>query len=72
MVVILHIEATSNFLLYTEFVVAFLMPMLTIVQLFDDVLLFVSMIATLMSLVAAIVIGYLMSSKSSLAIAALM
>jgi hypothetical protein len=31
MVVILHIEATFDYLLYTEFVVVFLVPMLTTV-----------------------------------------
>jgi hypothetical protein len=43
------------FLLYTKFVVALLVLMLMVVQLFDDVLLFVPVIATLMSLVATIV-----------------
>jgi hypothetical protein len=51
MVVIFHIEATSNFLLYTNFVFVLLVLLLTIVQLFDDVLLFVHVITSLMSLV---------------------
>ncbi len=60
MVIILHIEAMSNSLLYTNFVFALLVLLLTIVQLFDDVLLFAPMNAIPMSLVATIVIIDLM------------
>jgi hypothetical protein len=59
-VIILHIEAMSNSLLYTNFVFALLVLLLTIVQLFDDVLLFAPMNAIPMSLVATIVIIDLM------------
>jgi hypothetical protein len=38
-------------LLYTKFVVGFLMPLLTTMLLFNDVLLYVHVIAILMSLV---------------------
>jgi len=55
MATIIHIEATSDFLLYTKFVVILLVPLLTTMQLFDDILLFALVIATLMSLVAIVV-----------------
>jgi hypothetical protein len=50
----------SNSLLYVEFVVVFLMFMLTNVQLSDDVLLYAPMTTTLMSLVAIAVITNMM------------
>jgi hypothetical protein len=46
MVVVLQIEAISNTLLYIESIVVLLVRLLTIVQLFDDMLIFTSMIAT--------------------------
>ncbi len=49
--VVLQIEPMYDSLLYVEFVVVFLVFMLIIVQLFDDVL-FAPMTTTLMSLVA--------------------
>ncbi len=52
MFVILQIEPMSNSLLYAKSIVVFLVFMLTIVQLFDDVLLSIPMTTTLMSLVA--------------------
>ncbi len=52
MFVILQIEPMSNSLLYAKSSVVFLVFMLTIVQLFDDVLLSIPMTTTLMSLVA--------------------
>ncbi len=55
MATIIHIEATFDSLLYTKFVVILLVPLLTTMQLFDDILLFALVIATLMSLVAIVV-----------------
>jgi hypothetical protein len=52
---VLHIKPMSNSVLYAKFVVVFLVLMLTIVQLFDDVLLSIPMTTTLMSLVAIVV-----------------
>jgi hypothetical protein len=46
--IVLHIAPMFDSLLYTKFVVTFL---LTVVQLFDDMLLFVLVIITLMSFV---------------------
>ncbi len=60
MLVILQIKPMSNSLLYVEFVVVFLMFMLTNVQLSDDVLLYAPMTTTLMSLVAIAVITNMM------------
>jgi len=51
MLVVLHIQPMFNSLLYEKFVIIFLMLMLTIVQLFDDVLLSTPMTIILMSLV---------------------
>jgi hypothetical protein len=55
-----HIEAMSDSLLYTKFVVALLVPLHIIVQLFNDVLLFTLMIITMMSFVTIIVIANLL------------
>jgi hypothetical protein len=51
--VVLQIEPMYDFLLYTKFVVFLLVLLLMVVQLFDDVLLSIHVIATMMSLVAA-------------------
>ncbi len=58
--VILQIEPMSNFLLYAKFIVALLVLLLTHVQLFNDVLLFIHVIVTLMSLMATTVTTDLM------------
>jgi hypothetical protein len=57
---ILQIEPMSNFPLYAESVVVFLVLLLPTVQLFDDVLLSVPMTTTLMSLVIVVVIANMM------------
>jgi hypothetical protein len=57
---ILHIEALFDSMLYIESIVALLMPLFTIVQLFIDKLLYVLMITILLSLVAMIVTTNLM------------
>jgi hypothetical protein len=49
--IILQSEPMFDSLLYTKFVVGFLMPLLTAMLLFNDVLLYVHVIAILMSLV---------------------
>jgi hypothetical protein len=66
----LEIEAMSNFLLYTNFFVLLLMPPLITVQLFDDVLLFVLVITTLVLLVAIAMIANLMRFEFILVVAA--
>jgi hypothetical protein len=53
--VALQIEPMSDSLLYVKFVVVFLMFLLIVVQLFNEVLLSTPMTTTLMSLVVAIV-----------------
>ncbi len=58
--VILQIEPMSNFLLYAKSIVAFLVLLLTHVQLFNDVLLFIHVTTTLMSLMAIMVTTNLM------------
>jgi hypothetical protein len=58
--VVFQIEPMFDSLLYTKFVVASLVFLLIDVQLFDDVLLFTPMIATLMLIVATTMIIYLM------------
>ncbi len=55
MPVALQIEPMSDSLLYVKFVVVFLMFLLIVVQLFNEVLLSTPMTTTLMSLVVAIV-----------------
>jgi hypothetical protein len=50
----------SDSLLYAKSIVALLVPLLTIVQLFDDVVLSDPMIATLMSFMFVVVTTYLM------------
>jgi hypothetical protein len=60
MFVVFHIEPIFDYLLYVESIVTRLVLLLTIVQLFDDILLFVCVIITLMSLVAVVVITNLM------------
>jgi hypothetical protein len=57
---ILQIEALLDSLFYTKSVVALLMPLLTIVQLFIDGLLSILVIATLLSFVAIVVISDMM------------
>jgi hypothetical protein len=52
---ILHIEALFESLLYTKSVVALLMPLLIIMQLFIVGLLFVLVIVILLSLVAIVI-----------------
>jgi len=54
------IETTYDFLLYTESIIALLMPLLTTIQLFDDVLLSLPIIITMISLVADVMIANLM------------
>jgi hypothetical protein len=57
---IFQIEALSDSLLHIQPIVVFLMPLLTIELLFVDGLLYVLMIATLLSLVVIIVTTDLM------------
>jgi hypothetical protein len=57
---IFQIEALSDSLLHIQPIVVFLMPLLTIELLFVDGLLYVFMIATLLSLVVIIVTKDLM------------
>ncbi len=60
MVIILHIEAMSNSLLYTNSIFALLVLLSTIVQLFDDVMLFALVTTIPMTLVATTMIIDLM------------
>ncbi len=60
MAIILQSELMFDYLLYTKFVVGFLMPLLTAMLLFNDVLLYVHVIAILMSLVVTNVTADLM------------
>jgi hypothetical protein len=57
---VFHIEALSDSLLYIEFVVVFFMPILTTTQLYIDKLLFILMASTLLSLVVVVVTANLM------------
>jgi uncharacterized MnhB-related membrane protein len=57
---ILHIETFFDFLLYTWYIVALLMHLLTIVQLFVDKLLSTFVTTTLLSLVVVVVTPDLM------------
>jgi hypothetical protein len=59
-VIILHIEAMSNSLLYTNSIFALLVLLSTIVQLFDDVMLFALVTTIPMTLVATTMIIDLM------------
>jgi hypothetical protein len=59
-VIILHIEAMSNSLLYTNSIFAPLVLLSTIVQLFDDVMLFALVTTIPMTLVATTMIIDLM------------
>jgi hypothetical protein len=52
---VFQIQALFDSLLYTNFIVTLLMPLLIIVQLFIDGLLFILMIITLLSLVVLVV-----------------
>ncbi len=52
MATVFQSETTYDSLLYTKSIIALLVPMLTTMQLFDDVLLFALMSATMMSLMA--------------------
>ncbi len=72
MAVVFQIEAMSNSLLYVKFVVTLLMPLLTIMQLFDDVLLFALVTTILMSLVVVVVAINLMYYKYTPVVVAFM
>jgi hypothetical protein len=54
---VLQIKALSDFLLFIEFIIALLMPLLINVQLFANGLHYVFMIATLLSHVVTVVIS---------------
>jgi hypothetical protein len=58
--VIIQIDPMFDFLLYAKSIVVFLMLLLTLVQLFNDMLLFTLVTTTLMSLVATTMITDLM------------
>jgi uncharacterized MnhB-related membrane protein len=56
----IQIDPMFDFLLYAKSIVVFLMLLLTLVQLFNDMLLFTLVTTTLMSLVATTMITDLM------------
>jgi hypothetical protein len=72
MAVVFQIEVMFNSLLYIKFVVAPLMPLLIVRQLFDDVLLFALVTTILMSLVVVVVAINLMYYKYTLVVVAFM
>ncbi len=72
MLVVLQIESKVDFLMYSESIVVFTIPLLVAIHLFVDLLLFIPMNVTLMWFISAIIITNLMWSEFAPLVATIM